>query len=156
MQRKDHFATFFVLKLLCKNMSKFENNLQKNLAGILEDPGKPTIWEDKVSEHVKGADGYYSIRVLKDGNSQVHYYIEEENSQFIELEWEEPKETMESPFEITVTAKNKVEGVAIPNVLYIVEVDGGDFEAVELVDGEQKQKLGYDISISMLSGKSSF
>ncbi|NLW24217.1 MAG: hypothetical protein GXY91_03070 [Clostridia bacterium] len=63
---------------------------------------------------------------------------------------------MESPFTIAVTAKNKVEGVAIPNVLYIVEVDGGDFEAVELVDGEQKQKLGYDISISMLSGKSSF
>ena len=39
---------------------------------------------------------------------QVHYYIEEEYSQFIELEWEEPKETMESPFEITVTAKIKL------------------------------------------------
>jgi len=63
---------------------------------------------------------------------------------------------MESPFEITVTAENKVEGVAIPNVLYIVEVTNDKFKAVELVDGEQKQKLGYDISISMLSGKSSF
>lgn len=110
-----------------------------------EAPGKPTIWEDKVSECVEGADGYHSIRVLKDGNSQVHYYIEKENSQFIELKWnQEPTETMESPFVITVTAENKVKEVAIPNVLYIVEVDGGVFEAVELVNGEEKQKLGYD------------
>lgn len=124
-------------------------SLDINGATIVNDseaPGKPTIWEDKVSECVEGADGYSSIRVLKDDNSQVHYYIEEENSQFIELKWDqEPTGTKESPFEITVTAENKVKEVAIPNVLYIVEVDGGVFEAVELVNGEEKQKLGYDV-----------
>lgn len=114
------------------------------IVNVSEDPGKPTIWEDKVSGHVTGAGGYHSIRVLKDEDSQVHYYKVEANSQFIELDWEEPTGTMESPFVITVTAENKVKGVAIPNVLYIVEVDGGDFIAVELVGGVENQELGYD------------
>lgn len=129
------------------NLSLDVNNA--TIENTSEAPGKPTIWEDKVSGHVKGIDEYHPIRVLKydnDGNptqSQVQYYKDKANSQFIELKWvEKPDSTTDSTFEVSVSAKNNVAGVAIPNVLYIIDVQGGNFEAVELVNGEEKQKLG--------------
>lgn len=130
-------------------------NLQLIVNGTIENssekPGKPTIWEDKVNGYVEfKEDEYHSIRVLKNNDEdhpQVHYYLDEKNSQYIELTWEqEPGQTTGSPFQVAVKAEKIVDNVAIPNVLFIVEVEEGAGkvqEVYEIINGDRGQNLGY-------------